>query len=284
MTEILNGTPIADRVMSSLKTRVEELRRHDIEPHLFLVQVGGNEAVETYVRAKIRRGAKIGIRVSHQILDENITYDDLKGEIAKVAGRDDVNGIMIENPLPKHLDFFKAVENIPYYKDVDGMTPTNQGMINLRNEFLTPATAAAVTEILKGINLPAGTTASIINRSPVVGKPLAMMLLNRDYTVTVCHSKTKDIRSLSRNSEVLVTAVGVPNFIDRSFVTENSIVVDVGINPVQDTIRGDANYEELFGYVRAITPVPGGVGPITATLIMENTVRATEFQSLLSKR
>ncbi|OWP56977.1 MAG: bifunctional 5,10-methylene-tetrahydrofolate dehydrogenase/5,10-methylene-tetrahydrofolate cyclohydrolase [Thermoplasmatales archaeon B_DKE] len=284
MTVILNGTPIAESIIKALKGRVEALKSHGVEPHLFLIQVGRNEAIETYVRAKIRRGAKIGIKVSHKILDENITYEALNKEIANISGMSDVNGVMIENPLPKHLDFFKAVESIPFYKDVDGMTPTNQGMIALKNEFLTPATAAAVTKILTELHLPGGTTATIINRSPIVGKPLAMMLLNRDFTVTVCHSKTGDIRSISRNSQVLVTAVGTPNFIDRSYVTEDSIVVDVGINPVDGGIRGDANYEELFGYVRAITPVPGGVGPITATQIMENTVKATEYQNSFNKK
>ncbi len=278
MTEQILGGPLAEKMVQSLKTRVNLLKGDGIDPHLFLVQVGDDEATETYVRAKIKRGSKIGIRVSHQKFDANITYESLREEINNISLREDVSGVMVENPLPKHLDFFKVVENIPFYKDVDGMTPTSQGMIALRNEFLVPATAAAVVELISNIKPPQGSSVAIINRSPIVGKPLSMMLINRDYTVTVCHSKTPDIRKVTRASDIIVPAVGKLNFLDRSYVNENSIIVDVGINAVENGIKGDADYEDLNGYVKAITPVPGGVGPLTATLIMENTVRAAEYR------
>lgn len=278
MTEQILGGPLAERMIQSLKTRVDNLKSEGIEPHLFLIQVGGDEAAETYVRAKIKRGKKIGITVSHQQFDADITYAKLKSEIANISDRKDVTGVMVENPLPKHLDFFKVVEGIPFFKDVDGMTPSSQGMIALRNEFLTPATAAAVVELISSVSPPRGASVAIINRSPIVGKPLSMMLVNRDYTVTICHSKTPDIRDVTKRSDIVVVAVGRINFLDRTYVSEKSIVIDVGINAVDNGIRGDANYEELDGYVKAITPVPGGVGPLTATLIMENAVRSAEYQ------
>ncbi|MEM0155967.1 MAG: bifunctional 5,10-methylenetetrahydrofolate dehydrogenase/5,10-methenyltetrahydrofolate cyclohydrolase [Thermoplasmataceae archaeon] len=278
MTEQILGGPLAERMVESLKARVTSLKDHGIDPHLFLVQVGSDEATETYVRAKVKRGNKIGIKVSHQKFDVGITYEKLIEEINSISLDEEVSGVMVENPLPKHLDFFKVVENIPFYKDVDGMTATNQGMIALRNEFLVPATAAAVVELISDVKPPQGSSVAIINRSPIVGKPLAMMLINRDFTVTVCHSKTPDIRKITKASDIIVPAVGKLNFLDRSYVSENSIIVDVGINAVENGIKGDANYEELNGFVRAITPVPGGVGPLTATLIMENTVRAAEYK------
>ncbi|CAC12027.1 methylenetetrahydrofolate dehydrogenase (NADP+) related protein [Thermoplasma acidophilum] len=271
--KILRGEEIAEKKAENLHGIIE---RSGLEPSLKLIQIGDNEAASIYARAKIRRGKKIGIAVDLEKYDD-ISMKDLLKRIDDLAKDPQINGIMIENPLPKGFDYYEIVRNIPYYKDVDALSPYNQGLIALNREFLVPATPRAVIDIMDYYGYHENTV-TIVNRSPVVGRPLSMMLLNRNYTVSVCHSKTKDIGSMTRSSKIVVVAVGRPGFLNREMVTPGSVVIDVGINYVNDKVVGDANFEDLSEYVEAITPVPGGVGPITATNILENVVKAAEFQ------
>ncbi|WP_297218139.1 bifunctional 5,10-methylenetetrahydrofolate dehydrogenase/5,10-methenyltetrahydrofolate cyclohydrolase [Thermoplasma sp.] len=273
---ILSGEEIAEKKANDLRAKIEKL---GLEPSLKLIQLGNDEAASIYARAKIRRGKKIGIKVDLERYDE-ISASDLLRRIKEIADDPTINGLMIENPLPKGFDYYEIVKEIPYYKDVDALSPYNQGLIALNREFLVPATPRAVIDILDHYGYHE-TTVTIINRSPVVGRPLSMMLLNRNYTVSVCHSKTPNITAYTKNAKVVVVAVGRPGFLKSSMVSDDSVVVDVGINYVNDRVVGDADFEDVSKHVEAVTPVPGGVGPITATNILENVVRAAEFQKLM---
>ncbi|KAA8923217.1 MAG: bifunctional 5,10-methylenetetrahydrofolate dehydrogenase/5,10-methenyltetrahydrofolate cyclohydrolase [Thermoplasma sp.] len=271
--KMLTGEEIAEEKAKVLRERIQEL---DLQPSLKLIQIGNDEAASIYARAKIRRGKNVGIKVDLEKY-EDISVEDLVKRIKEIADDPDINGLMIENPLPKGFDYYEIVKNIPYYKDVDALSPYNQGLIALNREFLVPATPRAVIDILDHYGYHENTV-TVINRSPVVGRPLSMMLLNRNYTVSVCHSKTPDIASMARSSKIVVVAVGRPGFLKRDMVTPGSVVIDVGINYVSDKVVGDTDFNDISNYVEAITPVPGGVGPITATNILENVVRAAEFQ------
>ncbi|BAB60189.1 methylene-tetrahydrofolate dehydrogenase [Thermoplasma volcanium GSS1] len=272
--KLLKGEEIAEKKAEELKERIEKM---GVSPRLVLLQVGNYSAATIYARAKIKRGKKIGADV---VLEkyEDLTKQELVRRIEELSADKDVNGIMVENPLPKTIDYYDIVKSIPYYKDVDALSPYNQGSIAINREFLVPATAMAVVDILKYYGYEK-TTATIINRSPVVGRPLSMMMLNRDYTVSICHSKTPDIRSIAKASKIIVVAVGRPGFLDDTYVTESSVVIDVGINYVQDKVIGDIDFDKVSEKVEAVTPVPGGVGPITATNILSNLVKAAEYQS-----
>ena len=279
MARLIEGKSLADEKMTELAGRVKRMSEtNGLVPSLKLLQVGDVEESSIYARAKIKRGKKIGADVSLEKLPSDTTEKELREAIEKYGKDPEINGIMVETPLPGSMNFFSIVESIPYYKDVDGMTPFNHGRISLNNEFLNPATPSSVATLIEREKVNTGEMVTIINRSPIVGKPLSHMLLNRNFTVNVCHSKTVDLREVSRRSKVVVVAVGREKFLDRSFVTENSIVIDVGINYSDNGITGDADFDDLKDYVEAITPVPGGVGPLTATYIFENLVKATEFQ------
>lgn len=279
MARLIEGKSLADEKMNELAHRIQRMKEdHGRVPSLKLLQVGDVEESSIYARAKIKRGKKIGAEVTLEKLPGDITESELREAIEKYGKDPEVNGMMVETPLPKSMNFFSIVESIPYYKDVDGMTPFNHGRISLNNEFLNPATPSSVVMLIEKEKVNIGEMVTIINRSPIVGKPLSHMLLNRNFTVNVCHSKTVDLREVSKRSKVVVVAVGRENFLDRSYVTDKSIVIDVGINYSEKGISGDANFDDLKDYVEAITPVPGGVGPLTATFIFENLVKATEFQ------
>ena len=184
---------------------------------------------------------------------------------------------MVESPLPPPLNFQEVVDNISFYKDTDGMTSFNQGNLYTKNEMIAPATARAVVDILEYYKIQPGNVC-IINRSAVVGRPLAMLLLNRDYTVTLCHSKTVDIKRIARENNVLVVAIGKPDYIDESYVTSESTVIDVGINYSGNKISGDVNFDSVSNKAKNITPVPGGVGIVTATDIFENFLNGMKYQ------
>ncbi len=276
VTKILDGNEIAKKKMEDLRARVEKLPS---KPVFDLVQVGNDESSNIYARAKIKRSRSVGIEAK-LFKYESITQKELLQKLGEFSEDRDVNAIMIENPLPPGFDYYEIARTIPYYKDVDALSPVNQGSLNINREFMVPATPRAVVDILDyyGYSYKNVSSVTIINHSPVVGRPLSMMLLNRNYTVTVCHVFTADVRRYTRNSKVIVVAVGKPGFLDRSFVNPDSVVIDVGINYVNDTVRGDVKTDEINGYVEAFTPVPGGVGPVTATNILENVVRTAEFQ------
>ncbi len=276
VTKILDGNEIAKKKMDDLRARVEKL---PARPVFNLIQIGNDESSNIYVRAKMKRSRSVGIEAKLFKYD-SITEKELIQILREFSEDRNVNAIMLENPLPTGFDYYDIAKNITYYKDVDALSPVNQGSLNINREFMVPATPKAVVDILDhyGYNYKNVSSVTIINHSPVVGRPLSMMLLNRNYTVTVCHIFTADVRRYTRNSKVIVVAVGKPGFLDRSFVNPDSVIIDVGINYVNDTVTGDVKTDDVNGYVEALTPVPGGVGPVTATNILENVVRTAEFQ------
>jgi methylenetetrahydrofolate dehydrogenase (NADP+)/methenyltetrahydrofolate cyclohydrolase len=274
---LLDGKIIAKEKMERLKAEVDNIvDKYKISPELRLIQVGNDPASTIYANSKIRRGKKLGINVTLKQFSE-ITQTCLINYIKECNSNKEINGIMIESPLPGTLNFQEAVNNINFYKDSDGMTPFNQGNLYTKNEMIAPATARAVVDILEYYNIPAR-NACIINRSAVVGRPLAMLLLNRDYTITICHSKTPNIKKIAGENDILIVAIGKPNFIDSSYVTEKSTVIDVGINYSGNKIYGDVDINSVGNIVKNITPVPGGVGIVTATDIFENFLNGLKYQ------
>ncbi|WP_276922671.1 bifunctional methylenetetrahydrofolate dehydrogenase/methenyltetrahydrofolate cyclohydrolase FolD [Ferroplasma acidiphilum] len=274
---LLDGKVVASEKMERLKSEIKGIiEKYGIEPELKLIQVGNDPASTIYANSKIKRGTKLGINVTLEKFD-NITMDKLVDYIKDANANPRINGIMVESPLPPPLNFQEVVDNISFYKDTDGMTSFNQGNLYTKNEMIAPATARAVVDILEYYKIQPG-NACIINRSAVVGRPLAMLLLNRDYTVTLCHSKTVDIKRIARENKVLVVAIGKPDYIDESYVTSESTVIDVGINYSGNKISGDVNFDSVSNKAKNITPVPGGVGIVTATDIFENFLNGMKYQ------
>ncbi len=274
---ILDGKIVAKNKMEIIKKNIDIIiDKYKFNPELKLIQIGNDEATNIYANSKIKRGKKLGINVTLDKFD-NISKELLINKIKNYSLDKNINGIMVESPLPYNLNFYDIVNYIPFYKDSDGMTSYNEGNLSLKNEMIAPATARAVIDILEYYNIKER-NAVIINRSPVVGRPLSMMLLNRDYTVTVCHSKTENIKKITKDNDIIIVAVGKKNFIDNTFVNKNSIIIDVGINYENNKIYGDANYNDLLNNVKAITPVPGGVGIVTSTDIFINFLNGLNYQ------
>ena len=274
---LLDGKIVANKKMLKIKSEIDTIKdKYKITPKLQLIQIGNDPASTIYANSKIKRGDKLGVDVELKNF-ASIDQKSLIDYVKSCNGRDDIYGIMIESPLPPGLNFYNTVNNISFYKDSDGMTPYNQGNLAMKNEMIAPATARAVIDIIEYYKVP-GNTVCIINRSPVVGRPLSMLLLNRDYTVTLCHSKTPDIRKISRESDIVVVAVGVSGFLDNDYVKPDSTVIDVGINYSGKKITGDANFSVLEKYIENITPVPGGIGIVTATDIFENFLNGLKYQ------
>lgn len=279
MTFDLDGRPIARDMMADLKEKfsaLEEKTGHRVTVRILLV--GNDEGARIYSEAKLKRAAKLNVDAEVLKFPADSSRKEILDAVSELAGNSEVNGIMVENPLPKGMDFYEVVDRIPHYKDIDGTSTRNQGLIVNNREFLTPATALASVRIMEKYGLKG--SVAIVNRSQVVGRPLINMLLNRDYTVTVCHSKTANLKEHTSSADIVVAAVGRPAFFGRDYFSEKSNVIDVGINYVGGKITGDVDYDDISGFVNSVTPVPGGVGPVTATLIFENLYRGSEFQFL----
>ena len=274
---LLDGKVVANKKMEILKGELECIvDKYKITPELRLIQVGDDPASTIYANSKIKRGSKLGIDVTLEKFHEASPSELIK-YITEANATPKINGVMVESPLPVGFDFQEVVNNISFYKDTDGMTSYNQGNLYTKNEMIAPATARAVVDILEFYGISPG-NACIINRSSVVGRPLGMLLLNRDYTVTLCHSKTNEIDRIARENDVVVVAVGKANFLSTSYVTEESTVIDVGINYVGNKIYGDVDFHSVGNKVKNITPVPGGVGVVTATDIFENFLNGLKYQ------
>lgn len=245
---------------------------------LRLVSVGEDPASMSYIRSKIKYGTNLGIRVEHIPMDQSTTQDELEEMLDRSSRDSEVSGIVLEAPLPSHLNHAGSAQHIDPSKDVDCITEVNQGRIALNRELFLPATAQSIRTLIELQGPGRGAHVTIINRSPVIGRPLAMMLLNRDYTVSVCHSKTRDLQKIARESDVVVVGVGRAGFLTSEFVSSGSIVIDAGINYQDGSLTGDADFEGIKDKVKAITPVPGGVGPVTTACMFENLVQAAKVQ------
>ncbi len=298
-TRILNGIQIAAEIKAEVAEEVQALKADGVTPGLVVVLVGHVAASEIYVRSKVKACAELGIWSEMLTPPETVTTDEMLALIAELNTRDEVDGILIQLPLPKHVDTRRLLEAVSPEKDVDGFHPVNAGRLQSGQPGLRPCTPAGILEILRRCELPvAGKHAVVLGRSDIVGKPVAMLLLNAHATVTVCHSKTVDIGRYTRDADILVAAIGKPGFVTAEMVKPGATLIDVGINRVTDAAEveryfpGDAEraaqfakrgstlvgdiHPAAFALAGAYTPVPGGVGALTIAMLMHNTVKAAK--------
>lgn len=276
MGRVLDGKLVAQAVKEEVAAAVTAL---DYRPGLATVLVGDDPASHTYVRGKRRDAEEVGIKSIHHELDSSISQEHLVSLIASLNGDDEVDGILVQLPLPRGLDGETAVEAIEPAKDVDGLHPFSLGKLMLGRPGLRPCTPSGVMRILDHYDIDtAGTRAVIVGRSFLVGRPLAMLLSERgaDSTVSVAHSRTQDLPSVTREADILVAAAGVPRLLGAEHVKPGATVIDVGVNRTDDGLVGDVDFDAVVDIAGAITPVPGGVGPMTRAMLLSNTLRAAE--------
>ena len=279
--ELINGKELAKRIRGELKKRVDELKLHNVNPKLAVIMVGSDKASEIYVRNKSRACEEIGIEFEEFLLDEETTQKELIDLIENLNARDDIHGILLQSPIPAHLDIREAFDKIDYKKDVDGFNPINVGKLSIGEDSFISCTPYGVVKMLEAYNIEVeGKRAVIIGRSNIVGKPLLQCLLNKNATVTVCHSKTRDIENITKEADILIAALGKPKFVKDYMVKEGAVVIDVGINRNEEgKIVGDVDFDNVSKKASYITPVPGGVGPMTIAVLMSNVVKAAEALS-----
>ncbi len=281
---IIDGKALAADVEIETAQKVKKLAEKGIVPGLATVLVGENPASQMYIRLKHSACTRVGIRSENVVLPENSSEEELIAKIQELNGRPDINGILLQLPLPRALSPQKAMMSILPEKDVDGFHPVNMGALLLGAERLVPCTPRGIIYALERLGKKLeGAEAVIVGHSNVVGKPLAAMLLNRNATVQVCHVFTRTLAEHTRDAEILIVAAGVPALIKKHMVKPGAIVFDVGINRVGDKTVGDVDYDAVKEIASAITPVPGGVGPLTVAMLLSQTVLATERQARASE-
>ena len=298
---ILDGTKIAAQIRAEVGEEVKRLSADGLRPGLAVVLVGHNPASEIYVRSKVKASEELNILSEKHTPPESATTEELLALVDELNRRDDIDGILVQLPLPAHVDSKKVLLAVSPAKDVDGFHPMNVGYLSTQRPGLVPCTPAGVMEILKRSNIPiAGADAVVVGRSDIVGKPVAMLLTNGNATVTICHSKTHDLPGVCRRADLLVAAIGRAGMITRDYVKPGACVIDVGMNKITDAVEfakffaGDAKREAAFAkngstlmgdvdpkvaeVAGSITPVPGGVGPLTIAMLMSNTVKAAKLR------
>ncbi|WP_107695402.1 bifunctional methylenetetrahydrofolate dehydrogenase/methenyltetrahydrofolate cyclohydrolase FolD [Campylobacter concisus] len=284
--KILDGKAVSLKVKESVKVRAEELKKFGIEPTLAVILVGEDKASQTYVRAKEKASNEYGIKSVAHRLSENTTQAELLALINVLNLDDSIHGILVQLPLPKHIDTNTVLATIDPAKDVDGFHAVNVGKLVSGLDGFVPCTPLGVMEILKeyGIDV-AGLNAVVIGRSNIVGKPMANLLLNASATVTVTHSKTKNLKEICKNADLIVAAIGKPFFLKADMVKDGAVVVDVGINRLDNgRLVGDVDFDEVAPKCSYITPVPGGVGPMTIAMLLNNTILAAQAKIASHKR
>ena len=270
--ELLDGKALANDILDKLSLKVKQL---DTAPNLVVIQVGNDPASSVYVRNKERTAERVDINSETVKLSKHITQDELLEIIDKYNNDSLVNGILVQLPLPKHIDEQVILEAISPVKDVDGFHPLNVGKLNIGQKQMIPSTPAGIMELLKANHIELeGKHVVIVGRSNIVGKPLAHLLLEANATVTIAHSRTKDLKHLTRQADILVVAVGQPELITEDYVKTGAVVIDVGINRTESGLKGDVDFNSVKSEVAAITPVPGGVGPMTIAMLMNQTYQA----------
>ena len=280
MALIIDGKLISTQIKEELKEKVTKLNSLGVEVTLAVIQVGADPASSVYVRNKKRACEFIGIRSLAYELPESTSEEELLNLIAELNERTDVNGILVQLPLPPHMEEEKILDAISPLKDVDGFHPQNVGALCIGKPGFVSCTPAGVIQLLKrsGIEI-AGKECVVIGRSNIVGKPMALLLLQENGTVTVTHSRTKDLKAVTSRADILVVAVGKPRMITADFVKEGAVVIDVGIHrDSEGHLCGDVDYDSVVSKCSAITPVPGGVGPMTIAMLMNNCVESVKLQ------
>ena len=287
-TCILYGKPVAEAVKARLKGRIRALREKGIRPGLAVVLVGNDPASAVYVRNKSRNCEELGILSETIRLPENTEQAELNARVDKLNADARFHGVLVQLPLPAHLDEKEIIHRILPVKDVDGFHPLNIGKLVLGEDTFLPCTPAGIMEMLSHYRIPvSGKHVVIVGRSNIVGKPMTNLLYQKtpraNATVTICHTGTEDLRKFTQQADILIAAAGVPQMFTADMVNENAVVIDVGMNRVEDPSRrkgyrltGDVDFDDVKGHVRAITPAPGGVGLMTIAMLMQNTVKAAE--------
>lgn len=268
---ILDGKSLSEKILDKIKTEIEQ---NNYKPTLAVILVGNDSASQIYVSVKEKACKKVGIKSITCRFDEKITENELLNKIDELNNDNDVDAILVQLPLPKHIDKTKVINKISPNKDVDSFTYYNTARVNMAlKPYCYPCTPKGIIRILDENNIKIeGKHAVVIGRSDIVGKPVSSMLLNRNATVTICHSKTLNLPEITKQADILISAIGKPYFITKDMVKENAVVIDVGISRVEGKLKGDVNFEDVFDKVSHITPVPKGVGPMTIASLIENTL------------
>ena len=284
-TSILSGLEASKALYSSLESRISDLKDHGIIPGLAAVLVGNNPASEIYVKNKTKKFESLGLKTDVFRLEEKVSEDELLSLIARLNNDADFHGILVQLPLPKHIDSEKVLNAIIPTKDVDGFHPENAGLLSIGKPRFIPCTPRGIMFILKHFNIDLnGKHVVVIGRSNIVGRPISILASLKELgnaTVTLCHSGTKDLKFFSKQADILVAALGSPQFVDSSYIKEGACLVDVGINRIEvdgkSKIVGDVNQDSVTGIASSLTPVPKGIGPMTIAMLVENTVLSAEL-------
>ena len=273
---LIDGKKVSGQIRNRLAEEVQELKKKTGKtPGLATVLVGDDPASAVYVRNKNKICGELGFQSFEQKLSADTSEEQLLQLVGELNSNKDIHGILVQLPLPDQIDSEKILQAIDPKKDVDGFHPVNVGKLVVGNALLTPCTPTGIIELLDHYDIEiSGKHAVIIGRSNIVGKPVSMLLLQRNATITICHSRTQDLEEVTRSADIIVAAVGRANFVTEEMVSEGTVVIDVGINRVDGKLTGDVDFEPVSKKASYITPVPGGVGPMTIALLMENTLKA----------
>lgn len=279
MAYIINGKEISQAMKEELKVKVDKLKKDGTMITLAVVQVGSDKASSVYVSNKKKACEYIGLGSMSYELDENTTEIELLELVENLNNREDINGILVQLPLPKHINEDRIINAIAPCKDVDGFHPMNVGALCLGGKGFVSCTPAGIIQLLKRSNIEIeGKECVVVGRSNIVGKPMSMLLLKENGTVTICHSKTKDLKEVTKRADILIVAIGKPKFITKEYVKDGAVVIDVGIHrDANNKLCGDVDFDDVVETVSAITPVPGGVGPVTIAMLMTNCVESKNF-------
>ena len=276
--ELLEGRKVATKVKETLKSDIKKLLEKGIVPRLRVIIVGDNPASMSYVKMVKKSFNKEGVEADVLKLNCDITEADFIKELEKLNNDKNVSGILIQLPLPKHIDESKIIKLINPNKDVDGFHPINAGKLLIGEDTFIPCTPYGMIKTLEEYSIDiSGMNAVVLGRSNIVGKPIALLLMEKNATVTICHSRTKNLSEIASNADILVAAIGKHHFVDETMVKEGAIVLDVGIHVIDGKLEGDVNFESVKDKVKYITPVPGGVGTTTIAMLMYNTVKAAKL-------
>ena len=280
MATLIDGKALAKKIREELKVECDELKEKGIKPKLAVIMVGNNPASKVYVRNKSKACNEIGIEYEEYLLEENTTQEELIKLIENLNENKNINGILLQSPIPQKLDINQAFKAIDYRKDVDGFTPISVGKLSIGEDTFVSCTPYGVMRMFDEYNIDlTGKNVVIIGRSNIVGKPLIQCCLNKNATVTVCHSKTKNLEDYTKRADVVIAAIGKSKFVTADMIKDGAVVIDVGINRSEEgKLTGDVDFENVEKKASYITPVPGGVGPMTIAMLMNNVMKAAKNQ------
>lgn len=280
MVTIIDGKALAKKIREELKVECDTLKKKGVNPKLAVIMVGDNAASKVYVKNKSKACEEIGIEYEEYLLKDNISQQELDDLIKELNNKKDINGILLQSPIPSHLNINQAFKKISYIKDVDGFTPSSVGKLSIGEDTFISCTPYGVMKMFEEYNIDlSGKDVVILGRSNIVGKPLVQCCLNKNATVTVCHSKTKNIKEHTKRADILIVAIGKAKFVTKDMVKDGAVVIDIGINRNENgKLVGDVDFENVKEVASYITPVPGGVGPMTIAMLMNNVIKATKEQ------